>query len=95
MEARNTSVVLFVLWWMLCSMIESTQVIDDDVAILVTSIASISRTTNRPTTIRNPIPRHPFLYKKDYKGWLGLRTGRVNFFRALHPSLSDPSGLVD
>lgn len=49
-------------------------VTDDDVAILVTSLTT-RPTTIRPSVNRNTIPRHPFLYKKDYKDWLGLKTG--------------------
>lgn len=95
MSMTKTRVVLLVLWMLI--ELEST-VIDDDVAILVTSIASSSRsnsrTTNRPSTTRNSIPRHPFLYKKDYKDWLGLKTGTVRSCGAFHPSLSQPSHRV-
>lgn len=58
---------------------------DDDVAVLVTRIESSSTYHQRIThrhpgnvvvTNRNSNARqHPFLYKKDYKHWLGLKTG--------------------
>ena len=68
---KVTSVVLVMC--VLCR--TGWSVIDDDVAILVTSLTTTRPTTNRPSPNRNTIPRHPFLYKKDYKDWLGLKTG--------------------
>lgn len=77
---KVTSVVLVMC--VLCR--TGWSVIDDDVAILVTSLTTTRPTTNRPSPNRNTIPRHPFLYKKDYKDWLGLKTGTT--LSSLYPS---------
>lgn len=59
---------------------------DDDVAILVPSVTQFF-SSNSTTKWRQQIatvtrnyqqtarPRHPFLYKPDYKDWLGLKGG--------------------
>jgi hypothetical protein len=70
--------------WLLLLLLWSTEGTDDDVAVLVTRIESSSTYHQRITQHRqhgNVLNRnsnarqHPFLYKKDYKHWLGLKTG--------------------
>ncbi len=83
--------VTIVFWWLLASGGTSvTGTDDDEVAVLVTRIESSSSvrisTTHRQSAAQRKVParnsnarhQHPFLYKKDYKHWLGLKTGPSN-----------------
>ena len=75
--------------WLLLLLLWSTEGTDDDVAVLVTRIESSStyhqRITHRQhgnVLNRNSNARqHPFLYKKDNKHWLGLKTGPSIVFK--------------
>jgi hypothetical protein len=79
-------------WWLLASGQSVTGTDDDEVAVLVTRIESSSSsvrisTTHRQSAAQHRVParnsnarKHPFLYKKDYKHWLGLKTGPSNSF---------------
>jgi hypothetical protein len=78
-------------WWLLASGQSVTGTDDDEVAVLVTRIESSSSvrisTTHRQSVAQHRVParnsnarKHPFLYKKDYKHWLGLKTGPSNSF---------------
>jgi hypothetical protein len=82
--------VTIVFCWLLAS--GGTSGTDDEVAVLVTRIESSSSsvrisTTHRQSAAQHRVParnsnarKHPFLYKKDYKHWLGLKTGPSNSF---------------